>query len=74
MHSCGVKASRSDPIRRNLGPAALVPLKPNGGMELCGILGSVLRQPGQIPGLIGLARDANKARAALVARLRVLKL
>jgi adenosylhomocysteine nucleosidase len=62
----------ADPHHRNLGPAALVPLKPNGGMDLPGILGSVLCQPGQIPGLIGLARDASKARAALVARLKTM--
>ena len=60
----------ADPASRTLPPAALVPLKPSGAIDLPRILRSVLATPAQIPALIGLARDAGKARAALVARVR----
>jgi adenosylhomocysteine nucleosidase len=63
----------ADPATRTLPPAALVPLKPSGAIDLPRILRSVLANPAQIPGLIGLARDAGKARAALVARVKTLK-
>jgi adenosylhomocysteine nucleosidase len=62
----------ADPAGRNLPPAAMIPLKPGGGIDLGRILASVAAHPGQIPGLIGLARDAAKARAALVARVKQL--
>ncbi len=60
----------ADPAMRTLAPAALVPLKPSGAIDLPRILGSVLANPAQIPALIGLARDAGKARAALVGRVK----
>jgi adenosylhomocysteine nucleosidase len=63
----------ADPATRTLPPAALVPLKPSGAIDLPRILRSVLANPEQIPALIGLARDAGKARAALVARVKTLK-
>jgi adenosylhomocysteine nucleosidase len=59
----------ADPATRNLPPAALIPMKPGGGIDLAGILRAVLRHPGQVPGLIALGRDANMARKALIARL-----
>lgn len=62
----------ADPAERDLGPAALVPLKADGGIDLAAVLRSVLRRPGQIPGLIGLAGDAGRARSALAARLKEL--
>jgi hypothetical protein len=33
------------------------------------VLGSVIRGPGQVPGLLGLARDAAVARRALAERV-----
>ncbi len=63
----------ADPAERDLAPAALIALKPDGGINLPAILRSVARHPGQIPGLIALARDAGRARAALVARLRLVR-
>src|SRR6202041_1415417 len=63
----------ADPATRTLPPAALVKLKPSGAIDLPRILRSVLANPAQIPALIGLARDAGKARAALVARVKTLK-
>jgi adenosylhomocysteine nucleosidase len=62
----------ADPATRTLPPAALVPLKPWGAIDLPRILRSVMANPAQIPALIGLARDAGKARAALVAQVRTL--
>ena len=61
----------ADPAARNLGPAALTPLKPGGGIDLAAILRSVAAHPGQLPGLLALARDAAKARRALRAALVV---
>jgi len=63
----------ADPAERDLAPAALIPLNADGGINLAAILRSVARRPGQIPGLIALARDAGRARAALVARLRLVR-
>ncbi len=60
----------ADPADRRLPQAAMIPLKPGGGIDLWRILASVAAHPGQIPGLIGLAGDAAKARAALVARVK----
>ncbi len=60
----------ADPAERDLAPAALIALKANGGIDLMGVLRSVLGRPKQIPGLIALARDAGRARAALVKRLK----
>jgi len=62
----------ADPADRRLPPAAMIPLKPGGGIDLWRILASVAAHPGQITGLIGLAGDAGKARAALVARVKQL--
>lgn len=60
----------ADAADRNLPPAAGVPLKAGGGIDLQAILRSVAANPGQIPGLLGLARDARRAQAALVVRLK----
>ncbi|HVE20844.1 MAG TPA: hypothetical protein VNC39_02625 [Acidocella sp.] len=63
----------ADPASRTLPPAALVPLQPSGAIDLPRILRSVVANPAQIPALIGLARDAGRARAALVGRVKTLK-
>jgi adenosylhomocysteine nucleosidase len=54
-----------DPAERDLPPAALIALDPDGGIGLLAVLRSVLRHPGQIPALLALARDAALARRAL---------
>jgi adenosylhomocysteine nucleosidase len=56
-----------DPAERGLPPAALVALGSSGGIGIWRVLGSVLRQPGQVPELLALARDAAAARRGLVA-------
>jgi adenosylhomocysteine nucleosidase len=63
----------ADPAERNLPPAALIALKPGGGIDLPRILLSVLARPAQIPGLLAVGKDAGRARAALVERLKRLR-
>jgi adenosylhomocysteine nucleosidase len=58
-----------DPAERDLPPAALVALDQAGAIGLLAVLRSVLRQPGQIPALLALARDARQARKALLSLL-----
>lgn len=55
-----------DSAERDLPPAASVALDSKGNIGLVGVLLSVLRHPGQIPGLLALARDAARARRALI--------
>lgn len=56
----------SDAAERDLPPAALLALDRQGRVDLIGVLGSLLRQPTQLPGLLRLASDAARARRALV--------
>ncbi|HVZ10156.1 hypothetical protein [Rhodopila sp.] len=56
-----------DPVERDLPPAALAALDPKGAIGAARVLGSLLRRPGQIPALLGLAGDASRARRALMA-------
>ena len=55
----------ADPAGRDLPPAALVGLGPNGRVDLRAVLASILRRPGQVPALVGVARDTRRALAAL---------
>jgi hopanoid-associated phosphorylase len=55
----------ADPAQRDLPAAAYVRLTPDGAPNFSKILVSVLGEPGQIPGLIRLARDTNAALRAL---------
>lgn len=56
----------SDDAGHILPPAALVAMKPDGGIALGKVLGSLLRRPGQVPALIRTARGSNKAFAELL--------
>jgi adenosylhomocysteine nucleosidase len=56
-----------DPAERDLPPAALVALDPDGGIGLMAVLWSVARRPRQIAGLLAVGRDAFLARRGLVA-------
>ncbi len=56
----------SDDAGHVLPPAALVAMKPDGGIALGRVLGSLLRKPGQVPALIRTARASNKAFAELL--------
>nr|WP_294509926.1 hypothetical protein [uncultured Rhodopila sp.] len=54
-----------DSAERDLPPAALVALDQAGAIGLLAVLRSVARRPGQISGLLALARDAARARRSL---------
>ena len=56
----------SDDASHVLPPAALVAMRPDGGIALGRVLGSILRRPGQVPALIRTARSSNKAFAELL--------
>lgn len=58
-----------DPAGRALPPAARIPLHPDGRLQARALLGSILRQPGQLPGLLALGRDASRATTMLAERL-----
>ena len=62
----------ADPAWRALPEAALLPLAPLGRPRLSAILGSVMKKPGQIPGLIVTARDTRAALKVLLRACRVL--
>ncbi|MBV8650782.1 MAG: phosphorylase [Alphaproteobacteria bacterium] len=55
----------ADGATRDLPPAALLPLTPDGTPHLPAVLLSVLRRPRQIAGLIGTARETRSALRAL---------
>jgi hopanoid-associated phosphorylase len=55
----------ADPASRDLPPAALLPLHPNGTPVIGSILGSILREPSQIVRLVRIANDARIALSAL---------
>ncbi len=63
----------ADPAGRALPPAALLPLSPDGKPQLGQVLASVMRRPQQLPGLLGVAREARQALAALVEPARALR-
>ncbi len=56
----------SDDASHVLPPAALVAMKPDGGIALGRVLGSLLRKPTQLPALVRTARASNKAFAELL--------
>ena len=58
-----------DPAGRGLPPAALIALDGRGAIGIGRVLASVLAHPGQVPALLGLARDAAAARRALARRV-----
>ncbi len=58
-----------DPAGRTLPPAALDALDAGGRVRPLALLGSLARHPGQVAGLLALAREAGQARRALLARV-----
>jgi adenosylhomocysteine nucleosidase len=59
-----------DPAHRALPPAALIDLRPDGTPDIAAVLGSVIRQPLQLPALLRVAADARAAQLALRAGRR----
>jgi hopanoid-associated phosphorylase len=64
----------ADPMRRNLPRAALIPLAEDGTPALRRVIAEVVRRPGQIAALFGLARETRRALAALSGPARALRL
>jgi adenosylhomocysteine nucleosidase len=60
----------SDAATRGLPPAALVPLRPGGRINLLGVLGSVAAEPSQVFDLMTTGRESGKAFKALVVSRR----
>ena len=56
----------SDDASHVLPPAALVAMKPDGGIAFGRVLGSLLKKPTQVPALIRTARASNRAFAELL--------
>jgi len=63
----------ADTARRDLPPAALVPLSADGKPDLLGVLAAVLRRPFQIAGMMGLAQETRIALSALIGPARALR-
>ena len=63
----------SDTADHALPPAALVGMKPDGGVALGAVLASLARYPAQLPALIRTGRDAGAAFASLRRALRTLE-
>jgi adenosylhomocysteine nucleosidase len=55
----------ADPAHRNLPPAAQLPLSESGRADLAAVLGSIARQPAQIPTLLRLGAETAQALWAL---------
>ena len=60
----------ADAAARDLPPAALVGLDRRGGVDVAAVLGSLWREPGQLPKLLAAARDTRAALAALLHGVR----
>lgn len=60
----------ADPASRSVPASAIAGLRPDGRTDVSGVLGSLLCHPGDLVGLIHVARDAAKARSALKAAVR----
>jgi adenosylhomocysteine nucleosidase len=56
----------ADPAEREVPLAALVGMRPDGGMEVGAVLVSLARNPRQLPALVRLAADAGRALVALL--------
>ena len=58
-----------DPAHRTLPPAALGALDAGGRIKAAALIASLLHHPGQVAGLVALAREAGRARHALLTRV-----
>jgi hopanoid-associated phosphorylase len=61
-----------DPAGRTLPDAALAGFRRDGTLNIAGVIGALLRRPGELPDLIRVGREARAARAALVLARRQL--
>ena len=51
----------SDPAGRSLPPLAGTAMRPDGSIDVLGVVGSLARDPRQLPALVATARDAGRA-------------
>ena len=63
----------ADTARRNLPPAALIPLGADGKPQLSRVFAAVLRRPSQLAEMIGLAQETRIALSALLGPARALR-
>ena len=63
----------ADSARRDLPPAALIPLTTEGTPQFCRVFTAVLRRPFQVAEMIALARETRTALSALVGPARALR-
>ena len=63
--ACGIPFAAlrvvSDDAHHALPPAVLGAMKPDGGVNVAAVIGSLLRKPGQLPALLRTARDSEIA-------------
>jgi adenosylhomocysteine nucleosidase len=62
----------ADPAERCLPPAALVGMRIDGSVDTAAVIRSLIRKPRQLPALVRLARDTQKAFRALFSGRKVL--
>ena len=55
----------ADPVRRSLPPAAMIAMRPGGGIALGAVLRSLARDPLQLPRLLRIGFDAQRALRSL---------
>jgi adenosylhomocysteine nucleosidase len=63
----------ADTARRDLPPAALIPLAADGTPHFWRVCAAVLRQPFQLTGMVGLAQETQRALLALIGPARALR-
>jgi adenosylhomocysteine nucleosidase len=56
----------ADPAEQEIPPAALAGMASDGGIDVLGVLGSLVKDPSQLPGLLRLAADTRGAMAELL--------
>ena len=62
----GVLRVIADPAERNIPAAALAGMRSDGEIDFLAVLASLANRPGQLPALLRLAADTQRAMAALV--------
>ncbi|MGE5260377.1 MAG: phosphorylase, partial [Actinomycetota bacterium] len=56
----------ADPVERELPPAAIVGMRPDGEIDIAGVIASLAKKPTQLRALMGLAFDTRRAFAELL--------
>jgi hypothetical protein len=69
----GIIRAIADTADDDLPPAALVGMKPDGGMALGAVLGSLARHPGQLRALIRTGQQADRAFRALAEAMAAIR-